>query len=308
MMNSSLKLKLVTETARRIAQRAISDGTKVATNYNYQTLKVTSPYEFVFHVELNRPESRNAMNPKFFDELKACFAQLSFDSDCRSVVLSGSGKGFTSGLDLKEATAIMNPCGDSDSDDVGRKGFALRKIVEHYQTSISSVEECQKPVIACVHGHCVGGGIDLMTACDIRYCSKDAWFSVKEVDIGLAADIGTLQRFPKVVGNDSLVRELVYTARKFTSDESQRLGLVSKVTENEETLLKEGLELARLIASKSPIAVQGSKINLIYSRDHSVKNGLNYMVSWNASMLQSEDVMKAAMSSMAKETPSFSKL
>ena len=134
-------------------------------------------------------------------------------------------------------------------------------------------------MIACVHGFCVGGGVDLMTACDIRYCTQDAWYSVKEVDIGLAADIGTLQRFPKIVGNDSLVRELVYTARKFTSEEANRLGLVSKIVPDYEALIKAGLELAKEIASKSPVAVQGSKINLIYSRDHSVDESLKFIVS-----------------------------
>ena len=302
-MNGHLNLKLA-NAARTFASRKLSDAAK-GISYNFKTLNVTSPHEHVYHVELNRPESRNAMNPTFFDELKACFMQLQNDSNCRSIVLSGKGKGFTSGLDLKEVTNIMNP---GDSDDVGRKAFAIRKLVEHYQDSISSVEVCHKPVIACVHGHCVGGGIDLITACDIRYCSKDAWFSVKEVDIGLAADIGTLQRFPKTVGNDSLVRELVYTARKFTSEEAHKLGLVSKVVSDEENLMKEGLELAKVIASKSPVAVQGSKINLIYSRDHSVHEGLKYMISWNGSMLQSEDVLKAAMASMSKETPKFSKL
>lgn len=141
--------------------------------------------------------------------------------------------------------------------------------------------KCQKPVIACVHGFCVGGGVDLMTACDIRYCTQDAWYSVKEVDIGLAADIGTLQRFPKIVGNDSLVRELVYTARKFTSEEANKLGLVSKIVPDYDALMKAGFELAKEIASKSPVAVQGSKINLIYSRDHSVEESLKFIVCFS---------------------------
>lgn len=231
-------------------------------------------------------------------EITECFQKLSHDSSCRSIVLSGVGKGLTSGLDLSELFSLSNP----DTDDVGRKGFHIKKIIDDWQASMSSPEVCHKPVIAAVHGFCVGAGIDLITACDIRYCSADAWFTVKEVDIGLAADIGTLQRFPKIVGNDSLVRELVYTARKFSAQEANELGLVrlmddsiffrgsifsnfncfhfhlSKVLPDHESCVNESLELAKLIASKSPMAVQGSKVNLVYSRDHGVSSGLKYIV------------------------------
>lgn len=270
----------------------------------YETLKVTNPHEYVYHVQMNRPNKRNALNPTSFSEITDCFQKLSYDSSCRSIVLSGVGKGFTAGLDLSELFSLTNV----DSDDVGRKGFHIKKIIDDWQASMSSTESCNKPVIAAVHGFCVGGGIDMITACDIRYCSADAWFSVKEVDIGLAADIGTLQRFPKIVGNDSLVRELVYTARRFSAQEAHQLGLVSKVLPDYESCINESLELAKLIASKSPIGVQGSKINLVYSRDHGVPSGLKYIAAWNAGMVQSEDAMKAAMASLAKEDPVFSKL
>lgn len=236
--------------------------------------------------------------------MKECFDKLKYKSDCRSIVLSGNGKGFTAGLDLSDLSALIN----QETDDAGRKGFHNKKIIDDWQASMSSPEDCHKPVIASVHGFCVGGGIDLITACDIRYCSADAWFTVKEVDIGLAADIGTLSRFPKIVGNDSLVRELIYTARKFTAEEAKQLGLVSKIMPDEETCLQESLELAKIIASKSPVAVQGSKINLVYSRDHGVASGLKYTSAWNSGMIQSEDVMKAAMAGMSKELPVFSKL
>jgi delta(3,5)-delta(2,4)-dienoyl-CoA isomerase len=137
---------------------------------------------------------------------------------------------------------------------------------------------------------------------------QDAFFQIKEVDIGLAADVGTLQRLPKIVGNDSLVRELSYTARRMMADEALQMGLVSKVCPDKEALLAAALEVAKTIAEKSPIAVQGTKINLIYSRDHSVASGLHYMQTWNAAMLQSDDLMKAAVASMTKEKPLFAKL
>lgn len=138
----------------------------------------------------------------------------------------------------------------------------------------------------------------------MRYCTKDAWFQVKEVDIGLAADVGTLQRLPKIIGNDSLARELAFTARPFYADEAKEMGLVSRLFADKETMINRTLDVASLIASKSPIAIQGTKVNLIYSRDHTVAEGLQYIANWNQVMLQSEDIMKA----FADKSPVFSKL
>lgn len=273
--------------------------------YQFETLKVTSPEENVLHVELNRPEKRNAMNMKFFREMIECFTQISTDSDCRVVVLSGAGKNFTAGLDLMDAATLMSP---PEGVDVGRRAAELRKFILPLQESNNVIEKCLKPVIAAVHSACIGGGVDTITACDIRMCTQDAWFAIKEVDIGLAADLGTLQRFPKVVGNDSLVRELAYTGRPLKADESKEIGLVSRIFPDKESLMKGAFELAKLIASKSPVAVQGTKASMVYSRDHSVSDGLQHVSTWNMAMLQSEDVMKAAMAHMSKTDATFSKL
>ncbi|CAF0804643.1 unnamed protein product [Brachionus calyciflorus] len=299
-MSLTKNLRLVMNKSNGLRQLS----TSIDTNYNFKTLKVTAPSEYVFHVEFNRPERRNAMNPTFFAELRKCFEQLKYDQDCRAVLVSGKGKGFTAGLDLTELSQMAS----MDIEDVGRKGFQFQRVIEDYQTSLTSIEKCHKPVIALIHGHCIGGGIDLITACDIRYCSKNAWFSVREVDVGLAADIGTLQRFPKITGNDSLVRELVYTARNFTPDEALKLGLISHISEDESALINKGLETAKIIASKSPIAVQGSKINLVFARDNKVEDSLKFVSAWNGGMLQSEDLIKSAMASMSKEEATFSKL
>ena len=145
--------------------------------------------------------------------------------------------------------------------------------------------------------------MDLITATDIRLATQDSWFCVKEVDMGLAADVGTLQRLPKVIGSQSLVNELCLTARKMKSEEAEKCGLVSRLYENKEEMMKSALELAENIASKSPVAVQGTKVHLNYSREHSVQEGLRNMVTWNMAMLQSEDVMKSAMASMNKDGP-----
>merc|ERR1712107_759878 len=165
-----------------------------------------------------------------------------------------------------------------------------------------------KPVIGAVHNACVGAGVDMITAMDVRLCTRDAWFCVKEVDMGLAADVGTLQRLPKVIGSQSLVNDLCFTARKMKSEEAERCGLVSRLYDDRESMMNSALELAKNIASKSPVAVQGTKVNLVYSREHSVQEGLRNMITWNMAMLQSEDVMKSAMAAMDKssdEPPSF---
>lgn len=274
----------------------------------YTTLAISHPAESVTHVELHRPEKRNAMNKAFWSEMVECFNEIAGDPDCRVVVVSGAGKIFTAGIDLMDmASEVLQPQGD----DTARISWNLKKTIAKYQETFSVIEKCPKPVVVAVHGACVGGGVDLITACDIRLCTQDAWFQVKEVDIGLAADVGTLQRLPKVIGSRSLVNELALTARKMYADEAKSSGLVSRVFADKEALMAGALEMAEEIAGRSPVAVQGTKINLIYSRDHSVTEGLDYMATWNMSMLQTQDVMKSAQASMEKKSPktiTFSKL
>ncbi|XP_056297475.1 delta(3,5)-Delta(2,4)-dienoyl-CoA isomerase, mitochondrial [Pseudoliparis swirei] len=274
----------------------------------YTTLAISHPAESVTHVELNRPEKRNAMNRAFWSEMVECFNEIAGDPSCRVVVFSAAGKVFTAGIDLMDmAGDVLNPEGD----DAARIAWNMRKIITKYQETFSVIEKCPKPVVVAIHGACIGGGIDLITACDIRLCTEDAWFQVKEVDIGLAADVGTLQRLPKVIGSRSLVNELALTARKMFADEAKSSGLVSRVFPDKEAMMAAALELAGEIAGRSPVAVQGTKINLIYSRDHSVAEALDYMATWNMSMLQTQDVMKSAQATMEKKSPktiAFSKL
>ncbi|XP_074534907.1 delta(3,5)-Delta(2,4)-dienoyl-CoA isomerase, mitochondrial [Halichoeres trimaculatus] len=279
-----------------------------AMSSQFTSLAISHPAESITHVELNRPEKRNAMNKAFWSEMVTCFNEIAEDPNCRVVVVSGAGKIFTAGIDL------MDMAGDilqQDGDDTARNSWILRKKVCKYQETFSVIERCPKPVVVAVHGACVGGGVDLITACDIRLCTEDAWFQVKEVDIGLAADVGTLQRLPKVIGSRSLVNELALTARKMYADEAKSSGLVSRVFRDKETMMAGALEMAGEIAGRSPVAVQGTKMNLIYSRDHSVAEGLDYMASWNMSMLQTDDVVKSAQAAMEKKSPkmiTFSKL
>ncbi|KAK7070157.1 putative enoyl CoA hydratase [Halocaridina rubra] len=273
-------------------------STSAASSYSFETIKVTSPLENVYLVELNRPDKLNSMNTTMWREVGVCFNKLAEDGDCRAVVLSGSGRLFTAGLDLSDFGDIVGVVmGD---DDIARKARKLKAVIEEFQDSFSAIEKCPKPVIAAVHNACVGGGVDLICSTDIRYCSSDAWFQVKEVDIGLAADVGTLQRLPKIISNESLVRELAFSARKMFSSEAEKCGLVSRVFDNKESLLTGALEMASTIASKSPVAVQNTKTSLVYARDHTVQEGLDYMKILNMSMLQSEDLRIAAMTQMSK--------
>lgn len=273
-------------------------------SYSFETLAVSKPHEHVIHVELNRPEKRNAMNKAFWREMVECFKQIADDSNCRAVVLTGAGKIFTAGLDLREMGGDLMNSGQDPS----RRAFYLRKFILSLQKSFQVIEECPQPVIAAVHSGCLGGGIDMICSCDIRLCSADAWFQVKEIALGLAADLGTLQKFPKIVGNDSLARELCYTGRSFTSQEALNLGFVSCICSDRESLVKEAVELATEISKKSPVAVAGIKHNLNFTREHSPKAGMEYMATWNMAMLQSEDILKAVQAGMTNEEATFSKL
>uniref|UniRef100_G3U0Q5 Delta(3,5)-Delta(2,4)-dienoyl-CoA isomerase, mitochondrial n=1 Tax=Loxodonta africana TaxID=9785 RepID=G3U0Q5_LOXAF len=279
-----------------------------APGHSYQSLRVTSGPGHILHVQINRPEKRNAMNKAFWSEMVECFNKISEDADCRTVVISGEGKMFTSGIDLMDmASVLLQPQGD----DVARISWYMRNLLSKHQETFSVIEKCPKPVIAAIHGGCIGAGVDLITACDIRYCAQDAFFQVKEVDTGLAADVGTLQRLPRVIGSQSLVNELAFTARRMMADEALSSGLVSRVFPDKEATLDAAFTLAAEISSKSPLAVQGTKVSLVYARDHPVAAGLEFAHNWNMSMLQTDDVLKSVQAAMEKKdlkSVTFSKL
>ncbi|CAG8486709.1 11770_t:CDS:10 [Dentiscutata erythropus] len=273
-------------------------------SYTFQKLKVTFPSQYVLHVELNNSEKLNAFDRTLWNDVKECFMSIEADSTVRVAVISGAGKLFSAGIDFNTLSEIN----EGEVIDFARKAYYLRRYLRIIQDSFTAIENCNKPVIAVVHNACIGAGVDLITACDIRYCSQDAYFCIKEVDLGLAADIGTLQRLPKIVGNNSLVRELCFTGRKFSSTEALNFGLVNKILQTKEIALAEAFKAASIIASKSPVAIAGTKHLLNYSRDHSVNEGLEYTALWNSAMLNSKDLIEAFKSSMAKVKPTFAKL
>jgi delta(3,5)-delta(2,4)-dienoyl-CoA isomerase len=195
-----------------------------------------------------------------------------------------------------------------NNSDAARTATGLRRHIFEFQDCITALERCEKPIVAVLHGISYGLALDLSLACDIRLCAADTRFSVKEVDIGLAADIGTLSRLPKAVGNYSWVKDVCLSARIFGSGEAEKVGLVSGVYGDKAEVVSKGLKLASLIASKSPVAVQGTKEILNYSRDRSVEEGLRYTAVWNQAMLQTQDVKDAMLSGLQKKAPKFSKL
>ncbi|KAK3308994.1 ClpP/crotonase-like domain-containing protein [Chaetomium strumarium] len=280
----------------------------------YAHFIVTSPspshHPFVAHVEINRPAKLNAFHEAMWHELRRVFQQLSADPDVRAVVLSGAGdRAFTAGLDVTAASeGGVLASAEAQGLDAARKAARLRQYIADFQECISAVEKCEKPVICVMHGISIGLAIDISCCADIRLCSQDAQFAVKEVDIGLAADIGTLARLPKVVGSQSWVKDVCLTARDFSAVEALSVGFVSQVHESKAAALAVAVEMAGFIASKSPVAVQGTKELLNHSRDHTVDDNLRYTGVWNAAALQTNDVAAALMSGLKKKKPTFEKL
>jgi enoyl-CoA hydratase len=252
---------------------------------------------------LDSPERRNAMGPDLWADLPGFMEEVSDDDDVRAVVIAGKGPAFTVGLDLKTmGSAVAGEQGGAKSEAARRK-IALRGI-KRLQGSITAIADCPKPVIAAVHGYCIGGGIDLITACDIRLASADAVFSVRETKIAIVADIGTLQRLPGIVGTGH-VAELAYTGKDISADRAAEIGLVNQVLLDMDACHKAAHELAVEIASNSPLAVQGTKAVLKASDGRSVAEGLDYVAVWNAAFLASNDLTEAFTAFIEKRPPNF---
>lgn len=256
----------------------------------------------IAHVELNRPEKANSLNEKAWEELQAAMLYCDENPEVRVVVLSAAGeKLFSAGIDL----SMLMSTGQKTHDPCeGRKREKFRKFLLQLQDAVSAAEKCSKPVISAIHGGCIGGGVDIISATDMRYCTADAYFCIKEIDMGMVADIGTLQRLPKLI-SDGLVRELAYTGRNLTATEAEKYGLVNRVFADKTSMMTAVMDIAATIASKSPLSIRGTKQNLIYARDHSVNESLEYIANWNAAFFYSNDLTAAFQAAMTKQEAQF---
>jgi enoyl-CoA hydratase len=269
--------------------------------------------EHVATVWLDRPEARNAMGMDLWRDLPLAMAAVSAQTDVRAIVLAAKGPHFSVGLDLKAMGAVLSGggtnAGASDSSSSSAPSMAARARgarteVLRLQDAITAVARCPKPVIAAVHGYCIGGGVDLIAACDIRLASADAVFSVREAKMAIVADLGSLQRLPAIISAGHLA-ELAYTAKDISADRAKEIGLVNDVATDAEGVLKAAHALAAEIAANSPIAVQGTKAVLAASEGKTVAEGLDYVATWNAGMLASEDLTEAVTAFMEKRAPRF---
>jgi len=250
-------------------------------------------------VQLNRPDKANSMNAAMWAELQTCFEWLDSEPSVRVVILAGSGNHFCAGLDLAMFGGLHG-----ESKDPARRAEQLRRTILRLQDNLSALEKCRKPVLAAIHKTCIGGGVDLVCCADMRYATEDAYFSIREIDIGMTADVGTLQRLPKLIP-DGMVRELAYTGRNMDAEEARELGFVNRVYEDRDTLMREVMAIAQSIARKSPLAVRGSKEMLLYSRDHPVAEGLNYIATWNAGMMSQADLQAGIMAQAEKRQATY---
>jgi len=266
----------------------------------FYLVEKTPPIAWVF---LDRPDKRNAMNPPAWRELQPIFADLDHDDAIRAVVVAGKGQGFCAGIDVMAMAAempeIVQPEPGADA-----KWRLLQKIGE-LQQAISCVEQCRKPVIAAVHGACVGAGLDLATACDVRICASDAIFSLREVAVGFVADVGVLQRLPLIVGQ-GLARQLAFTAEDVDAAQAKQIGLVSQVHADSAALLAAAEAMALRIASNAPLAVQASKLVLNHGVGKTTEDGLRFVASVSTNILPSADLLEAMQAFVEKRKPSFS--
>ncbi len=255
-------------------------------------------------VTLNRGEQLNTMVPAFWDELPALVRELDGSGGARVMVLASTGRHFSAGMDL----AVF---GDRPDEDLkagpGRLRANFRSNLLHLQETFSVLEKARMPVLAAIQGGCIGGAVDMVTACDMRYATEDAFFCIQEINLGMTADVGTLQRLPKLIP-EGVCRELAYTGRRMPAAEAKAVGLVNDVFKDHEALLDGVGEVARQIAGQSPLAVWGSKEMITYARDHSTADSLDHIATWQAGMFQPADMVEAFAAKGEGREPNFDDL
>ena len=259
----------------------------------------------IAHIRFNRPEKRNSMNEDFWTMFPKEVEGLDDSGEIRALIVSSTGPHFSAGIDL---SMFKDDIVENETDnELGRsRGYFLQQL-RFLQNAVSCLEAARFPVVTAVQGGCIGGGIDLITAADIRICTKDAFFLIEEINVGLAADIGTIQRLPKIIPA-GIAREWTMLGEKVSADRAKEVGLVSSLHDNHEEMMKDAFEIAEKLASKTPLAMWVTKETLNYSRDHTVKESLENVALWNAATLHKEDVMSTMMSKMQKKKPEYRNL
>ncbi len=258
----------------------------------------------VAHIVMNRPEKRNAMIAEFWTELPAIVRDIDENSKARVIVLSSTGPVFCAGIDIG---MFQNDIGGTQDKNHPQYGAHFYTNVHRLQASLSSLENCRIPVLVAIQGGCYGGGVDLMTACDMRYGTDDSFITIYEINVGMTADVGT---FPRILNHmpEGIVRELAYTGRKMGAEECKARGLYNEVYADQETMLAAVMKTAKEIASKPPLAVYGCKRAITYSRDHSTADALDNIAVWNMSMLIPAEMMEAMISGKQKRPGNFQDL
>jgi len=270
-------------------------------NYACFTVEIA---DHIAHIRFNRPEKANSMTPEFWKEFPEAVDKISNDGQARVIVVSSEGKHFTAGMDI---SVFMSGALEGDAANAHVSAEAFRFKIKALQETFSALERARQPVLAAIQGGAIGAGVDLATACDCRYASADAFFSVQETAIGMTADVGTFPRLVKLIP-EGWARQMAYTGERLPADKAQQIGLVNEVFETPEALLEGVMAIARKIAAHSPLAVTGCKVMANYSRDHSTADALDYISVWNAAMLRPDDIKEAYFAKGEKRPPVFENL
>ena len=269
---------------------------------NYTRLN-TSIDDGVGHIELAAPDEFNRMPPAFWEEFPAAVLEMDASGSVRALVISAQGKHFSSGM----GTSVFTGPAPQQTVDAGRRGERARRNLAKLQEAFTTIETVRMPVLAAIQGACIGGGVDMVSACDIRYCTSDAFFCIQEINIGLSADVGTLQRLPNLIP-DGLMRELAYTGRRLFAEEAKEIGLVNNVYATHEEMLTSVMSIAKEIASKSPLAVTSTKHLLNYGREHGIQETLAYQSLWMGAVSQGTEMQTYFRAKSEGDEPSYADL
>jgi enoyl-CoA hydratase len=272
----------------------------------YECFEVTIANK-VAHIQLKRPDAFNSMIASFWTELPQIVREIDASASARAIVISSTGKHFSAGMDLEVFSGGSSLSVGPGVTEEGRKRAYMWMMVQHLQDSFTALEQARIPVLCAIQGGCIGGAIDMVSAADMRYCSADAFFCVMEINIGMTADVGTLQRLPKIIP-EGIARELAYTGDRMPAQRALECGLVNQVFEDHDSLVEGVLEIAGRIATRSPLAIWGTKEMINYTRDHSVADGLRYIAGWQSGMFQPADMFEEFAAKGEKRAPIFEEL